>query len=78
MIPLVVKGVVQGFHCSDCAWSLILDQPFFTPTLRARLEPTKRCAGTHLTIACGSRNPEARQSARDMIESQLRGLQDTC
>src|ERR1700730_13724155 len=28
MIPFVVKGVVNGFQCSQCNWSLILEQPF--------------------------------------------------
>ena len=40
MIPFVVKGVVTGFHCSECAWALMLEQPFFysNPARQARTD----------------------------------------
>ena len=49
MIPLVVKGVVQGFHCSECAWSLILDQPFFysNPARQARTDEAMHWYSPH-------------------------------
>jgi hypothetical protein len=28
MIAFVVKGIVKGFRCSECNWTLILEQPF--------------------------------------------------
>ena len=69
MIPFVVKGVVNGFHCSECAWALMLEQPSSIPTLRAKPGPMRPCTGTHRTTAYDSQNPEAdRQTPRDIIE----------
>jgi hypothetical protein len=40
MIPFVVREVVKGFHCSECNWTLILEEPFLysNPTRQARTD----------------------------------------
>jgi hypothetical protein len=40
MIAFVVKGIVKGFRCSECNWTLILEQPFLysNPARQARTD----------------------------------------
>jgi hypothetical protein len=41
MIPLIVKGVVREFRCSECEWALILEEPFLDSD-RARQAKTDK------------------------------------
>jgi len=49
MIPFVVKGVVNGFHCSECAWALMLEQPFLysNPARQARADEAMHWYSPH-------------------------------
>ena len=49
MIPLVVRGVATGFHCSECAWALSLEQAFFysNPARQARTDEAMHWNSAH-------------------------------
>ena len=42
MIPFKVMGVVEQFHCSECDWAFVLEEPFFYSNVARRTEESHK------------------------------------